>query len=60
MKNCDLTNSKQSLECNQKIHLMKKFLNVHSIDIAFMYIYKKNRKKLRIKLFSYIISAHTG
>ena len=26
---------------NQKRHLIMKFLNVHSIYIAFMYIYKK-------------------
>ena len=31
--------------CNQKGHLMMAFLNVHSIYMAFMYIYKTSRKQ---------------
>ena len=45
---------------------MIKFLNVHSISIAFMFIYKKveklkkkKNKQTKIKMFSYIISVHT-
>ena len=37
---------------------MMKFLNVNSISIAFMCIYKKSRKTTT-KMFSYIISVHT-
>ena len=48
-----------------------KFLNVHSISIAFMFIYKKvekqkkekqtkqTNKQTNKKMFSYIISVHT-
>ena len=43
-----------------------KFLNAHSIFIAFMFIYKKveklkkkKKKQTKIKMFSYIISVHT-
>ena len=43
-----------------------KFLNAHSIFIAFMFIYKKveklkkkKKQKTKIKMFSYIISVHT-
>ena len=46
---------------------MIKFLNVHSISIAFMFIYKKVEKqkkkkksnKQTKKMFSYNISVHT-
>ena len=46
---------------------MIKFLNVHSISIAFMFIYKKvekqekgnKNKQTNKKMFSYIISVHT-
>ena len=44
-----------------------KFFNVHSISIAFMFIYKKvdqqkkkkNKQTNNQKMFSYIISVHT-
>ena len=43
-----------------------KFFNVHSISIAFMFIYKKvdkqkkkKNKQTNKKMFSYIISVHT-